>query len=275
MPVTTPRTRGTAASTEVVIHQINTKTISVCILGTRPVVLNRASEKAKRELLLPAGRKTEADKQANLKHDPLAEFRAAPYTLPEPEEPTFLAGRADWFKGAMMTAALDLPGAKKTQIGRLVLVEGEKLPLWGLPECFMAIVRSAGIEKTPDVRTRAIVPRWAMELTVSFVSPMLNERSVINLLAAAGVTAGVGDWRPEKGKGTFGQFVVCDPEDERFLAVKAEGGRAAQMRAMGEPVSYDDETGEMLAWFEQEVRRRGKGDQLQQRAESPSRLVAD
>ena len=35
-------------------------------------------------------RKTTAQKQSSLKHDPYAEFRASPYTLKEPHHPTYL-----------------------------------------------------------------------------------------------------------------------------------------------------------------------------------------
>jgi hypothetical protein len=247
-----------ATSTEIVVHPIQTESLTFAVLGTTPIILNRLAEKARHELLLPAGRKTAADKASNLKHDPLAEFRASPYTLTDPEAPTLLAHMASAIKGAMSTAALDMPGAKKAQIGRLAYVEGTHIPIYGIPELFMAITRSADMNRTPDVRTRAIVPRWATTVTITFAAPILNARSITNLLAAAGVICGIGDWRPEKGKGSFGQFTLVDPTDERYLEVIATAGRAAQVEAMADPKSYDQETEELLAWFETEVDARGK-----------------
>ena len=245
-------------STEIVVHPIQTESLTFAVLGTTPIILNRLAEKARRELLLPAGRKTAADKAANLKHDPIVEFRAAPYTLTDPDAPTLLAHMASAFKGAMCTAALDLPGAKKTQIGRLVYVEGQYVPLYGIPDLFMAITRSADINRTPDVRTRAIVDRWAALVTVTYAAPLLNARSITNLLAAAGTICGVGDWRPEKGKGNYGQFTLVDPDDERFQQVIQTGGRAAQEAAMADPHCYDAETEELLGWFDAEIENRGK-----------------
>ena len=252
----------TTESAEIVVNPIQTKTIRVALLGTRPLIINRMSEKARRELLLPAGRRSVAARAASLKHDPYAEFRASVYTLPSAEEPTYLAALAAWFKGAMMTASLDLPGTRKAQIGRLVWVEGERVPLFGIPELFMSTVRSADMNKTPDIRTRCIVPRWALELDITFVVPMLTERSIINLLAAAGMIAGVGDWRNEKGKGTYGQFRLADPDDAAFHEIVADGGRDQQIAAMQSPQFYDLESEEGYAWFEESVTERGRRDQL-------------
>ncbi len=60
------------------------------VLGTSPLILNRMSEKAKRTLLLPGGRKTAAEKQSTAKHDPYAEFHASGYRSPDPKAPTLL-----------------------------------------------------------------------------------------------------------------------------------------------------------------------------------------
>jgi hypothetical protein len=87
---------------------------------------------------------------------------------------------------------------------------------------------------------------------------MMNERSVVNLFAAAGVLSGVGDWRNEKGSGTFGQFMLVDPDNELFRRIVETGGRDVQIAAMANPTAYDRETEELLAWFEVEVVARGK-----------------
>ena len=94
-------------------------------------------------------------------------------------------------------AALDLPGARKAQIGRLVQVkEGtyrDLIPIYGEPQLLMSVTRSADMNRTPDIRSRCIIPNWAAQITISFVLPTLRETAVVNLLAAAGITAGVGD----------------------------------------------------------------------------------
>ena len=161
------------------------------------------------------------------------------------------------FKKAMGPAALGMPGTKKVQIGRLVSVDWDAMPVWGVPNVFMAITRSADINKTPDVRTRAILPEWACRLSVRFQKPILREQSVANLLAAAGRLSGVGDWRQEKGSGSYGAFKLVSADDKDFLRVIKTGGRNAQQEALDNPIPYNDETSEMLAWFEVELKRRG------------------
>jgi hypothetical protein len=244
-------------SGEITIMEVQRGILDVCILGTSPLIMHCMSEKAGHELLLPAGPKTRADKQSNLKHNPLEEFRASPYFTDDNREPTLLALLPSMFKRAMGTAALDMAGANKSQIGRLVYVPGEKLPVWGVPRVFMSIVRNSDINHTPDVRTRAILPEWACRVTLQYTTPILRQQSIVNLLAAAGFQSGVGDWRQEKGSGSYGSFKMVSPEDRDFQRIIKTMGRTAQQDAIDNPVSYNAETGKMLAWFDVEIKRRG------------------
>lgn len=243
----------------IIITPVETVAAAFLVIGTMPLIVNRMSEKARRVLTLPDERKNAAERAATLKHQPLEEFRASPYLSEDPQAPTYLVAPAIWFKKAMQTAALDLPGATKTQIGRLVWVEGEYVPLWGIPELLMSVVRQAGMDHTPDVRTRTILPAWASVVSIRWVHPLLNETKVANLLAAGGMISGVGDWRQQKGAGNYGQYrLASSAEDEEFRAITAAGGYPAQTAAMDEPHGYDRESREMLEWVTQEIKRRGK-----------------
>ena len=241
---------------EVFVMEVMQGSMSFCVLGTAPLICNRMSEKARRELLLPKGRKNAAEKASSLKHDPLAEYRASPYTSQMDSGPTRLQLLASMFKGAMKTAALDIPGANKAQIGRLVYVQGDRVDLFGVPQLLMSVTRSKDMNRTPDVRSRAIVPEWACRITVKFVKPIMREQSVTNLLAAAGITAGVGDWRVEKGAGSYGTFRLCSSTDPDFVRIM-KLGRKQQNAAMENPECYDDETQSLLSWYGVEVQRRG------------------
>lgn len=237
------------------ILQVTTGTFDCCIVGTSPLILNRMSEKAKHELLMPKGRKTAVEKATSLKHNPIEEYRASAYTLKDEKQPTLLAILSTAFKGALRSAALDMPGAKKAQIGRLTYIAGEFVGIYGQPKLFMSITRSADMNKTPDVRTRAIVPEWAARVSVTFVQPLIRAQAVANLLAAAGITIGVGDWRPEKGAGSYGQFRLADKDDPEFLSI-LKCGRVAQVESLANPVCYDDETTELLSWYQDELGKR-------------------
>jgi hypothetical protein len=233
----------------------------VCIVGEpgAGLICNRLSEKARHELLLPSPKKNQAERATMLKHKPLEEFRDSPYRLPE-TEPTYIGILASSFKKAMMIAALDLPSTKKAQVGRLVWVNGLYTPVYGIPQILCSAVRSADMNRTPDIRTRAVLPRWACRLSVKFVQPLMKVNAVTRLLAAAGLFIGVGDWRKEKGSGTFGSFRLVNEDDPEFLEIVKSGGRAAQLEAMQSPEAYDEETADLLQWFDEEInRRRGKG----------------
>jgi hypothetical protein len=233
----------------------------VCIVGEpgAGLICNRLSEKAKHELLLPGPKKNAVERATLLKHKPYEEFRNSPYMLPA-DAPTTVGILAASFKKAMMTAALDLPSTKKAQIGRLVWVDGLYTAIYGIPQIMLAPVRSADMNRTPDIRSRAILPRWACRLRIEFVQPLMKVNAVTRLLAAAGLFIGVGDWRKEKGSGTFGSFRLVSDDDAEFLDIVRTGGRAAQLDALAAPVAYDEETASLLEWFDEEMsRRQGKG----------------
>jgi len=243
--------------TEISVMEVSQQKVDYCVLGTTPIILNRMSEKVKNELLFPKGRKSSAERARSLKHNPFQEFKDSPYRLSDESAPTLLAHLATAFKKAIAGTALDIPGATKAQLSRLMWVEGEKVPLYGIPKLFMSVTRSADMNKTPDVRTRAIIPEWACYLTVSFATPMLKETVVSNLLAAAGQIQGVGDWRPEKGSGTFGQFALVEESNKDFQRILKEGNRQAQIDAMEACEPYDIDTEELLSWFVAEADSRG------------------
>lgn len=240
-------------TTEISVLEISTGSVDFYVVGTAPLIFNRMAEKAKRELLLPKGRKTAADRAQNLKHNPMEEYRASVYRNEGTKVATRLCFPAPAFKGAMATAALDLPGTKKAEIGRLTWIKGYSVDIYGVPQLFMNVVRSADINRTPDIRTRAIVPAWACRVEAHFVRPKLNIGAVANLMAAAGITCGIGDFRQEKGKGSFGQFRLAEADDAELVEIMKNGGRAAQDAALGKPRCYDAESEELLSWFSAEV----------------------
>lgn len=232
--------------------------VRFAVLGQSPIILNRMSEKSQLELAAPGGRKTAASKASTVKHSPIAEFWRAPYVLRDKDAPTLLAQVSTAFKKALASAALDIPGAQKAQIGRLSYVSGEYVPLFGIPELFMAVTRSADMNRTPDIRTRAIIRDWACYIEINYAVPLLNKQSIANLLITAGRTQGVGDWRVQKGSGSFGRFTLVAEDHPDFLEIVANGGRTAQIAAMEESRAYDEDTEELLAAMIEAVRQQGK-----------------
>ena len=241
--------------TEIMIEKLSVGNARVWIRGTSPLIYNAMSAKSRHELLLPKGRKTTADKAQTLKHVPVEEYRNSVYSRID-EGVTRLVFPAAAFKSAMCNAALEIPGAKKAQIGRLVWVVGDMVDVYGAPKLHMSVVRSADMNRTPDVRTRAILPQWCCCVTVQYVMPTMTDVAVARLLETAGIVIGIGDFRQEKGKGNYGQFTLSS--ESECADIVAAGGMMVQDSALEVPTCYDRESTELLEWFEAERKNRGR-----------------
>ena len=119
-------------------------------------------------------------------------------------------------------------------------------------------VRTALNERTADLqRLQAEFQNYRRRVERDRIA--VREVAIANLLAAAGIVAGVGDFRQEKGKGSFGQFRLADADDADLKRIISTGGRKAQDAALEKFEAYDDETAELLTWFSGEVVRLGRG----------------
>ena len=245
------------SSVDIQVMEVSRGMIEFLILGQTPMVCNAMSAKVKKDLLMPKGRKNAAEKAGSLKHDPVSEFRASLYKSTGNNAETRIVAPATAFKAALMGAALDFPGATKSQTGRLCYVEDTYIPIYGIPQLMMSVVRSADMNKTPDVRTRAILPEWACRIKVSYTRPIMREAVIVNLVAAAGLTQGIGDWRIQKGSGNFGGYALVGADDPTWNRIIETGGREAQDSAIASPICYDSETEELLSWYDAETIRRG------------------
>jgi hypothetical protein len=241
---------------EVTIIEVKEGRIGFCLLGKTPMIHHRMSQKVMQQLLFPPEKKTAASKQSTLKHEPLREFRDSVYTSSDDNFPTLIYYPAGAFKKAISNAALDIPGATKSQIGRLCWVEGENVPIYGIPKLSMMVTRCSDIARTPDVRTRVIMPEWAAFIEVSYTKPMLKDQDIANLITMAGKTSGMGDYRPQKGSGNYGQFEPVEDKNPEFKRIM-KMGRKAQIEAMDAAEPYDIESADLLSWFTEEVDRRG------------------
>jgi hypothetical protein len=251
----------------------NTETIEIvelqegevlcCILGTSPLIMNRLAEKARQELLIGGEKKNAAERKATLKHDPVFEFRSSLYRAIDDSRPTRLHFPVGGFLKAMATAALRIPGANKTAVLQLVTTVGVDprfefdASIYGIPQLYTTIVRQSDQNRTPDIRTRGIIPMWGCPLKVRFIKPGLTERTVINLLAGAGKVAGLGDNRRERG-GLFGSFRIVSANDPEYTKLTKIAGRKAQDEAILSPDFYNAETEELVRWFFVEAKRREK-----------------
>ena len=248
-------TSKTTKAQTIDIKPLQRKSIKVRIIGETEMFQNRMAQKAMQTLLVGGQKKGKADRAA-IKHDPIAEFRNSAEMLPD--GPTALGLRVVAVKAAMCTAALETEGMTKTGTQRLLFMPGDHVPLYGTPLLRMDIVRSADINRTPDVRSRAFLPKWGAEIEIKFIVPQLSSTGVVSLLSNAGVLVGLGDFRQEKGKGAYGSFrvITTDEKDDEWDDLIKNHGRKAQEAALADPQFANAETAELMEFFFGEVRRR-------------------
>jgi|TARA_B100001094_G_C18023363_1_gene716297 hypothetical protein len=232
-------------TTNVEIKRLNQVEVTLRMVGTTPLYFNSMSAKTKRDLLIGGGKKTAAEKK-QIKHNPEQEFKDSLYKKSYGE--TLLCFPAPGIKQAMATAALETDGIKKTTVNRLLFLPEQYVNVWGTPYLKMDIVRSADINKTPDVRTRGYLPRWCAEVRLRFIAPALSTFDVTSLLSNAGTIVGIGDFRQEKGRGSFGCFDVFDGKNKNIPEWKdiVKESREAQQHAVDYPICADPETEELM-----------------------------
>ena len=191
-----------------------------------------------------------------IKHNPLQVYRDIMEIMKD--GPTALGLRVTAVKAAMCTAALETAGLTKTSAQRLLFMPGDFVPLYGTPQLRMDVVRSADINRTPDVRSRCFLPKWGAEIEIQFIVPQLSVASVVSLLCNAGVLVGVGDFRQEKGKGAFGSFrvITADEQDDEWDDLVSNHGRMDQIAAIQNPEYADQDTADLMEFFDEEVSRR-------------------
>jgi hypothetical protein len=241
--------------TEIFVQPLKRGSVRLRLIGTTPLYQNRMAAKARQELLVGGRKKSKADR-ASIKHDPMTEYNDSAEKLPD--GPTALGLNVIAIKAAMSTAALETPGLTKTAAQRLLFLPGNFAPLYGIPQLKMDVVRSADMNRTPDVRTRCYLPRWAAEVEIHFITPQLSVTSVVSLLSNAGILVGVGDYRQEKGKGSFGSFTVLGEgeKSEEWDDLVKHHGRMKQLAALAKPEYADADTVYLMKYFHDEVKRR-------------------
>ena len=246
--------RPTLPSSTVRVQRIASKAYAITIVGTTGLYLHKMSQKAQRDLLLGGKKKTAAEK-LKIKHDPIQEFRNSMYFFRERSDDAAVFFPAMAIKRAMRTIAVEVDGVKGTQIDRLVYMPAEHIIVIGIPILRMDVTRSSDIGRTPDVRTRAYLPTWGAQFTLHAAEPQFNQATIQALLANAGQFIGIGDNRQEKGKGSFGQFMVTEGFPD---SLSVDGNKDRQIEAWEHP-SVDElhgDTSALFALWGEEVRQR-------------------
>jgi hypothetical protein len=254
---------------ELQISQFKKGRVRLRMVGTTPLYFNSMSVKTMRELAAPK-EKTKGKNHAGMKHNPIKEFYDSAYKKEFGE--TLLCFPSPGVKAAMATAALETENVTKASVQRLIFMPQTHIQIWGKPQLKTDIVRTADMKRTPDIRTRCYLPRWCAEIDIAYIQPTLSAYGIVSLLSNAGAIIGIGDFRQEKGRGSYGTFVV-GTDEETWTDVMPDGsspqqlwdelmleGRDVQQAAMDNPEYADETTADLVEYVKSETARRYDAD---------------
>jgi hypothetical protein len=194
--------------TTITIDPIAEETVMVPIVGTSPLLVNRFSEKAKRQMLdAMQGRKTHREPK-----NPEAEYEAAFYRFKDGNANGFPAIA---FKLATIGAARFYgKSVTMTSLKQFMFFRGEPgkdgqqlVRITGEPRMREDVTRVGGGRGGADLAYRPEFTEWSAVLDVTYVTSALTRNSVLSLIDAGGKGIGVGEWRPEKD-GDFGTYRI-------------------------------------------------------------------
>lgn len=200
--------------TQIQIDKIAAETMIVPILGTAPLIVNRFSEKAKRQMLdNMQGRKSPKEPK-----NPEAEYEASFYRMKDGGYGVPVIA----FKAAMIGAARFYgKNVTMTALKQFVFFRGELgddgrsfARLTGEPRMREDVVKLG--RNGTDLRYRPEFLEWSTTIEVTYVTSALTRDSVLSLIDAGGMGIGVGEWRPEKD-GDFGTFRIDQSRNVEVL----------------------------------------------------------
>lgn len=173
------------------------------IEGTSPVIIHKFSEKAQKMIEDKQAKKSKGGREAR---DPESEYKGALYVFNDGVRYGFPAGG---FKAAMIRAGKQLGYVMADLKGWLFVVPDEKeqnlVEIIGTPRMRTDMVRIG--MGTADVRYRPEFPEWNAVLKIQYNAKCISDEQITELLALAGFSCGIGDWRPEKAaSGSFGTW---------------------------------------------------------------------
>lgn len=217
-----PRGARAEKITEVQIAPIQTEVIELELIVSTPLIVNKFSEKAKREILDKQMKKAKAGRAAK---DPFEDFLGSLHVLPGqkppvkklkvgeswPYKPNTFGFPSTAFKAAVINAVGFCGGITKTLVRGAVHVLGDLVPLKFSSVTMREDVVRVGPwgNKVADLRFRGEFRDWSVRLQVRYNKRLVSIEQIANLFEHAGFAIGVGEWRPEKsGGGSNGTFSV-------------------------------------------------------------------
>ena len=209
------------------------KGFSVWLIGDTPLITHAWSHKAKIEML---GNQVKAPKAGKEARDPQADYVSSLYPMGNDGYGFPVTG----IKKCILGAAHKDKGIPKTEVLSSIWLNADMvrvMPALAGAICDMPLVRvygsdpemredmvrvGQGLQKKASLAYRAQFTTWAIRISGRFNASVLNPEQIAFLIAEAGTSFGLGEWRNEK-HGMFGAFHFADVEEEGAWDAYAAG----------------------------------------------------
>ena len=182
--------------------------MSLAIQGEGGLICHNFSEKSRRQIAEKQAMGVKAPKD---KRNPDAEYQAAFYHLVGGGYGFPCSG----FKQSAIRAAKLLDGITMTDARQMFFIEADgrdvvrQIPCVRIHGEPMMRTDEVKVQQAMDLRYRPEFPQWSATLTIEYDEDNISASSIASLLYRAGLSVGVGEWRPEKN-GDFGRFELGD-----------------------------------------------------------------
>ncbi len=189
----------------ITIPGVVVKTATITIQGISPLLVNKFSSKAKKEM---------EDKQQGVAktkkgfRDPEAEYKESLYIIPGTKK---YGIPANGLKNAAVSSCRYVDGISQTfALGAFHVAggPGNLVEVQGTPVMDEGMVRIGGFGKKVSMpRYRGRFDKWEVTFDCHYNSRVISPEQLCNLFENAGFSVGLCEWRPEK-RGNFGMFRV-------------------------------------------------------------------
>lgn len=185
------------------IQPLSYRSLDFRIVGVSPLVQHQWAEKALRQM-----REKHQGKKTKTRDIRNSEEEADAATYKDADGRPGIPAIA--FKSALITAAHKDLGIEKTLVRKAIFTgcadPQEVLPIdYERVEVREDLVRvGAG---AADLRYRPYFFGWSCAMSLQFEPTLIQMGDLLTLIDRAGLTVGIGEWRPEKG-GEYGRFKV-------------------------------------------------------------------